>query len=284
MSCAHHHKALMPTSTPATTRQAQQRVGAGALGLGFWAAAVPLTLTLSLSGAPVAQAQMQQPMAQASEGLRPEQLLGLVRHAVELAGQQAQAQQSQHTPGLRIETEVGQFDAQLKLAPCQVAEPYLPVGTRPWGNIRIGLRCTQGPVRWNVFVPAQIRVYAPVVVAATPLVAGQAIQPQDVVVAEAEISAEAGNTLQDPQLAAGRLAAQNVRAGQALRSQHLRSRQWFAAGEAVTMVAKGPGFQISSEGVALSPGVEGQSVRVRMEGGRVVSGVPVGARRVEVTL
>lgn len=222
--------------------------------------------------------------AGAQEALRADQLLDLVRRTVDVAVQQAQFAQSAQVPGLRMESEVGALDPQLRLAPCQVAEPYLPAGTRPWGSIRIGLRCVQGPVRWNVFVPAQIRVFAPVVVAGTSLPSGHPVQLQDLTIAEAEISAEAGATLQDPLAAVGRTTTLALKAGQAVRAQHLRARQWFAAGESVTMVAKGPGFQISSEGVALSPGIEGQVVRIRTEGGRVVSGQAVGARRVDVAL
>ena len=61
-------------------------------------------------------------------------------------------------------------------------------------------------------------------------------------------------------------------------------RQWFAAGDVVRITAQGGGFVVSSSGEALSPGIEGRSVRVRTEGGRVVSGEPVGEREVELAL
>ena len=50
------------------------------------------------------------------------------------------------------------------------------------------------------------------------------------------------------------------------------------------LVAAGSGWRINGEGQALAAGVEGQSVRVRTESGRVVSGVPVAERLVEVVL
>lgn len=253
--------------TPTFRRAASQR-------------ALAIATTVLMAAAPAAAQVTSGP----AEGLRADQLLQLVRATVDAAVHQAQLAQSAQIPGLRMESEVGSFDPQLRLAPCQVAEPYLPAGTRPWGSIRIGLRCVQGPVRWNVFVPAQIRVFAPVVVAGAGLPSGHPVQVQDLTIAEAEISAEAGVTLQDPLAAVGRTTTVALKAGQAVRAQHLRARQWFAAGESVTMVAKGPGFQISSEGVALSPGIEGQVVRIRTEGGRVVSGQAVGARRVDVAL
>jgi flagella basal body P-ring formation protein FlgA len=73
-------------------------------------------------------------------------------------------------------------------------------------------------------------------------------------------------------------------AGDAPRQADLKARQWFAAGDTVRLVASGPGFAISSDATALSHGMEGQPARVRTEGGRVLSGRPVGERRVEVEL
>jgi flagella basal body P-ring formation protein FlgA len=64
----------------------------------------------------------------------------------------------------------------------------------------------------------------------------------------------------------------------------LKLRQWFAAGDTVRVVTVGSGFAISADGQALAPGIEGQTVKVRIEGGRVVSGRATAERRIEVTL
>lgn len=220
------------------------------------------------------------PSAQAA--LSTPELLDLVRQTVAGAAERTQAQLGATVPGLKVQADVGPMDPSWRLAPCEQAEPYLPTGVRPWGPIRIGLRCTQGPVRWNVFVPAVIRVQAPVVVATAALPVGHVLQAEDLGVQEAELTGEAGATLGDPKAAVGRALAFALRPGQALRTQHLRARAWFAAGEPVTLTARGAGFAITTEGVALSPGTDGQSVRVRLDNGRVVSGQAIGPRRVEV--
>jgi flagella basal body P-ring formation protein FlgA len=72
--------------------------------------------------------------------------------------------------------------------------------------------------------------------------------------------------------------------GQAVRAADLRLRQWFAAGDTVRVLARGDGFSVSGEGQALGAGIEGQSVRVRTESGRVLTGLPVAAHQVEVVL
>jgi flagella basal body P-ring formation protein FlgA len=69
-----------------------------------------------------------------------------------------------------------------------------------------------------------------------------------------------------------------------VRQAHVKSRQWFAAGENVKVVAVGDGFALEGVGQALTNGIEGQPAKVRTESGRVVTGVPVGERRLELSL
>ena len=62
---------------------------------------------------------------------------------------------------LRMTVEVGALDSRLKLAACERVEPYLPPGTQLWGKTRLGLRCAQGAVKWNVFLPITVRAFGP---------------------------------------------------------------------------------------------------------------------------
>ena len=52
----------------------------------------------------------------------------------------------------------------------------------------------------------------------------------------------------------------------------------------VKVVAQGPGYAVSSAGQALTAGSAGQTVRVRMENGRIVSGTVNDSGTVDVTL
>jgi flagellar basal body P-ring formation protein FlgA len=88
----------------------------------------------------------------------------------------------------------------------------------------------------------------------------------------------------DAALLTGRTLTRAVAPGQALRGSDLLARQWFALGDTVRILAAGAGYAISTEGQALTPGVEGQNARVRTEAGRVLTGRPVGDKRIEVAL
>lgn len=209
----------------------------------------------------------------------PAWLVQQVRDLTQQAGARAAGRTS-----ARVEVEVGALDARLKLAPCARVEPYLPTGSRPWGRTRVGLRCMEGPVRWNVYLPVTVKVWAPGLVFSAALPVGAVVSPADLRVAEVDHAAGTSAALQQPAQAVGRALARGVAAGEALRQADLRSRQFFAAGDTVQLLAIGAGYQVQAEGQALGPGLEGQSVRVRTDGGRVVTGVAAGERRVELAL
>ncbi|MEO5881786.1 MAG: flagellar basal body P-ring formation chaperone FlgA [Caldimonas sp.] len=186
--------------------------------------------------------------------------------------------------GSRVEVSIGQLDPRLRLAPCQSIEPYLPPGVRLWGKARIGLRCKVGPSPWNVYLPITVKVFGRALVVPAGGAAGSILAETDLAEAEVDLAEEFTPALLEPRLAVGRTLAQNLKPGQTLRQTHLKSRQWFVAGETVRVIASGVGFALESEAQALSNGIEGQPARVRTESGRVLTGLPSGERRVEVSL
>lgn len=186
--------------------------------------------------------------------------------------------------GLRAEIEVGRLDPRLKLAPCADLRPYLPQGVRLWGAARIGLRCHDAAVRWNVFLPIDVKVYGNALVATAPLPSGHILAPTDLRRAEVLLSGSPSPAVTQTELALGRAIVKPLAAGDALRSTDLKARQYFAAGDTVRVVAAGSGWRIAGEGQAMAPGIEGRTVRVRTESGRIVDGVASGEREVEVAL
>jgi flagella basal body P-ring formation protein FlgA len=184
----------------------------------------------------------------------------------------------------RVDIQVGQLDSRLHLAPCQKVEPYLPAGARLWGRTRIGLRCVQGTVPWNVYMPVIVKIYGQALVATAPLAVGTVVTAADITQAEVDLAEDSSAAVADSKLVVGRTLARAINPGQSLRQAHLKARQWFQAGETVKLVAVGAGFSVSSDGEALSPGIEGQPARIKTESGRVLTGLPAGDHRVELAL
>ncbi len=220
--------------------------------------------------------------AQGAPQLPPE----VLARALALAGDAGRAVAPREA---RIEVVPGRLDARLSLAPCARVEPYLPSGVPAWGRTRVGLRCTDGATRWNVFLPVTVQAWAPALVSRAALPAGARIGDGQLTQGVIDWAAANSPPFAPTQTLAGRTLARAVAPGQPLREADLQPRQWFALGENVRIQASGAGFSIVGEGKALAAGVEGRAVRVRVtgergEGGPVLLARPVGDHRVEVDL
>ena len=194
------------------------------------------------------------------------------------------AAQPSGSTALRLEVKVGNLDSRLKLAPCGNVEPYLPPGSRLWGRTRVGLRCIDGMSRWNVSLPVTVNAYGNAWVIKGSVASGAAITEDDVVEAEVNWAEETSPVVRDKALWVGQIATRQLTTGQALRQSMVRPAQVFQAGAQVRVLAQGPGFQISSDAQALSAGVVGQVARVKMENGRVSSGLVLDTKTVKIDL
>lgn len=229
----------------------------------------PLLAVLACASACAAQAQA------GSAAVPPAAMERALAMAREAAGALA-------PPGARVLAEAGVLNPRMTLAPCAQVEPYLPAGVPAWGRTRVGLRCQSGPVRWNVFMPVTVQVVAPALALKAALPAGARIAEDQLERVPADWAAAPQALFSTADTLVGRVLARAVGAGQALQGGDLLARQWFAAGEPVRVLASGSGYAVSSEGVALTPGVEGQPARVRMPGDRILVGRATGERQVEV--
>lgn len=182
---------------------------------------------------------------------------------------------------VRLQARLGALDARLRLAPCAQVEVFMP--SRLWGSSHLGMRCLEGAARWSVTMPVQVQVMGLGWVLKGNVPAGQALTVQDLdrqVVDWAEDSS--------PVLAVGawegQVTARSLRAGQTLRQNMVRAAKVFSSGAQVRVLVQGGGFQVSTQGRALSAGVVGQATQVRMDNGRVMNATVVDARTVRVEI
>ena len=243
-------------------------------------AAARLTALLCSLGLGISAAAQTQPSAPAG-GLSAEWMAaaqGWVEQAV------AAAQSAQQASPLRLETVLGEPDSRLRLAPCARVEPFVPPGTRLWGKTRLGLRCAEGVSRWSIFLPLTVKAFGPAWVVRGELAAGAVLKAGDAMQAEVDWAQEPSPILATPAQWLGQVAVRTLGTGQALRQTLLRPAQVFQAGSQVRVLAQGAGFQVVSDGLALSAGVIGQPARVRMDNGRVMSGLVSDHKTVQLDL
>lgn len=226
-----------------------------------------LVLALSALFAAAPQARAQQAAETGFDPRAPLRLF-LEREATQLPG--------------RVEVNVEPLDERVKLAPCQQVEPFVPAGARLWGKTRLGVRCVKGAA-WSVLLPAEIRVFAPALVAARPITANEPVGPEDFRTDEVELTREPAGVLTQAAQIGSSVASRAIQPGQALRKDMLRPKPVISQGDVVKLVYAGRGFSVTSSGRAMNPAADGQAVRVQAETGRILTGTARGGRVVDVT-
>jgi len=219
------------------------------------------------------QAQMQEMSPQGIQG-----------YAQQWATEAVQKAQRNDSIPLRMDVQVGALDSRVRLAVCGNVEVYVPPGARLWGRSRVGVRCIDGMSRWNVTLPVTVRAMGEAWVMKNQLPSGATVSESDVTRGEVDWAEDQNAVLTERSAWLGQTASRILPTGQALRQGMFRPAQVFQAGASVKIVAQGPGFQISSEAQALSAGVVGQQARVKMENGRVATGVVLDVRTVKIDL
>ena len=183
--------------------------------------------------------------------------------------------------GVRIEVSVGSLPSGMQLAPCARIEPFVPAGARLWGRARVGMRCMEG-ANWSVLVPVTVRVFGPALVADRPLPAMRPISPDDLRPAEVEWTREPQGVVTDAAQVEGRVPVRPIGTGQPLPLAALRAPLAVSQGDPVKIVGQGRGFSIQTDGIALAAAQDGQSVRVRTDSGRILTGTARAGRTIEV--
>ncbi|ONY00219.1 flagellar basal body P-ring formation chaperone FlgA, partial [Burkholderia cenocepacia] len=169
------------------------------------------------------------------------------------------------------------------LAACTTLEPFLPTGARLWGRTTVGVRCA-GERPWTVYLQAKVAVQATYYVAARQIAPGEPLSAADLVARDGDLTVLPLAVITDPAQAIGATALARISAGLPLRQDMLKSAASVSAGQTVRVVAAGPGFTISAEGSVLANAAPGQSVRVRMAAGQIVTAIVKDAGTVEIPL
>lgn len=170
-----------------------------------------------------------------------------------------------------------------RLAPCDAMSPFMPSGMRLRSRMTVGVRCN-APKAWTTYLQATVSVPGNYYVASRMIAAGQALTPADLTPREGDLVALPPGAITRPEAVIGMTAAYRINAGQPVKSTALRNAQSVLRGSNVRINARGKGFVVSSEGLALDNAAPGATVQVRTASGQVVSGVVRNAGLVEIQL
>lgn len=133
--------------------------------------------------------------------------------------------------------------------------------TRQPARMRFAVRCPgAGAGRQEYIVRA--RISASVAITATPVAANEVLTDANVTVGQRDIT-----SITDPVVspidAVGQTSRRSLRAGDVLRNSSLSAPILVKRGDAVVMIARQDGIEVSTAGEALDTGAKGALVRVR---------------------
>ncbi|MFS2026331.1 flagellar basal body P-ring formation chaperone FlgA [Massilia sp. GER05] len=153
--------------------------------------------------------------------------------------------------------------------PCSQQVAVEPLDTRFPQRMRFVARCPDTP-GWRYEYVVRARVTAMVAIAAAPVAANEALTDAQVTIERRDIS-NIADPISNPADAVGQMSRRMLRPGDILRSGQLSSPVLVKRGDAVMMIARREGIEVSMAGEALDAGSKGAVVRVRNAGsGQVV--------------
>lgn len=174
--------------------------------------------------------------------------------------------------GDNAQIEVSNIDTRLKLNNCDIAEAFLPPGSKAWGKLTVGVRCN-APKPWQIYISAQVRIKGSYFVAANNLSNAQVMTASDLIKVNGELSNLPGGAITNSQQVIGKTIQGSYTAGTALRADMFRSPQVVQQGQTVKVISNGKGFSVSTEATAMTNANEGQIARVKTNNGQLITGI-----------
>lgn len=185
----------------------------------------------------------------------------------------------------RHETQVKALDPRLRLAACDKPLTLAQQGEpTPIGRLSVKVRC-EGSSPWTVFVPAQVKLYRPVVVALQPLMRGALLDTSNVALVERDVGTLSQGYLTSLETVLGAKLKRQVLSDQPMAPAYLEQAELIRKGEQVVINARTSSFSIRMQGEALAGGAKDEEIRIRnLSSNRVIRGRVVDQGQVEVAL
>jgi flagella basal body P-ring formation protein FlgA len=220
--------------------------------------------------------------AHAADLTLPEELIGATEGFLEFMVEDY-LQRSEITA--RHEIQVNPLDPRLRLAACDSdLTQSLESPAQPVGRVTVRVSC-EGSTPWTVFVPAQVRIFRPVVVVKTALRRDSIIGAGDVALVEQDVSLLNRGYVTEVEQVIGRKLTRATRTDQVLTPAMLQLAEAVRRGDQVVISARSGGINVRMQGEALSGGTLGQQISVRnLTSQRVIRARVAGPGQVEVEM
>ena len=198
------------------------------------------------------------------------------------AAQRHALNETQKLPS-RAEVSVGDLDSRLRLTACdQPLDTYDSPNGLNGGRGVVGVRCN-GSKPWKIFVPVNVALMDKVVINRRPLVRGQTLRPEDLMLSDMDVSGLHHAYFTRIEDVTGLRSKRAIAHGTTLHAGLLQRARLIKRGGQVDIVSISGGLQVRMRGKALADGGRGDRIQVEnLSSGRVVSGTVVSSGVVHV--
>lgn len=164
--------------------------------------------------------------------------------------------------------------------PCAKPLQVEAIDVRQPVRMRFAARCPDAAGRAHEYV-VRAKISAPVLVTAAPVASGEVLSDTHVTIERRDIT-NIPDALGSPEAAVGQTTRRSLRAGELLRASQLTAPVLVKRGDAVVMVARLEGIEVTTAGQALDAGAQGAMIRVKnAASGQIVRMRVIGAGMVE---
>lgn len=152
---------------------------------------------------------------------------------------------------------------------CDTPAFSTPGNSRLWGNMSVMMRCGDD----KKFVQVAVSALGEYVVATRTLPRGSTLSAESLALKRGRLDRLPPHALTDLNSAISAVSLRDITPDVPLTSAMIRKPWRVRGGAQVRVIAQGEGFSINSEGRVLNNAATGQSARVRMASGQIVTGI-----------
>lgn len=213
----------------------------------------------------------------------PGQSLDLIKNKIEAY---VLSELSTYAEG-KIQVQADKLDPRLNLKACpeDKLELFNPYQTPMLSTNTMGIKCQEEENHWTLYVPIKISVLKTVLVAKRALVRGRRINSDDIYQVEMDTQKLKQGYFTDPRELIGLICKHDISPDSPLNPYNIELAKLVHRGDQVTIVASDDSLSVSMDGIAMSEGVLGESVKVKnLSSKRVIEAQVSGNKIVRVTL
>ncbi|MDD1783298.1 flagellar basal body P-ring formation protein FlgA [Enterovibrio sp. ZSDZ35] len=179
----------------------------------------------------------------------------------------------------KLEVQAGHLDSRLTLSNCPSELKTTVPGRQSLNkSVTVMVRCEEDD--WQVYVPVQIKLLTPIIVAKRPLDRGVTLTNEDLIIQLVEARFQRGQTYTDADIIIGSRIKRNVGIGEPVQGNDICM---VCRNDEVIITASGSGLNIIAKGSALSDGALGEQIKVRnSKSNRIVDATITAVGRVDV--